>query len=72
MSTLKQAKATAEARYGTPLEQIRVPATCQENTPPSCDQITFTATGGIETPPIPWQDRGTFQQAVEVQGDRPN
>ena len=42
-----------------------------EVTPPRCDQITFTATGAISTPPIPWQDRGTFQQAVEVKGDRP-
>ena len=71
LSTLKQAKGAAEARYGTPLEQIRVPATCDDKSPPACDQITFTATGGIETEPIPWQDRGTFQQAVEVQGDRP-
>ena len=69
--TLKQAAPRAEARYRAPLESLRVPATCEETTPPSCDQITFTATGALATPPIPWQDRGTFQQAVEVRGNRP-
>ena len=71
ISTLKQAQPAAEARYGTGLESIAVPATCEDRTPTICDQITFTATGAVETAPIPWQDRGTFQQAVEVQGDRP-
>ncbi len=70
--TLKEAAPKAEARYGAPLESLRVPATCDETTPPRCDQITFTATGALSTPPIPWQDRGTFQQAVEVRGNRPN
>ena len=69
--TLKAAAPAAERRYGAPLESLRVPATCPEATPPRCDQITFTATGALSTPPIPWQDRGTFQQAVEVKGDRP-
>jgi hypothetical protein len=69
--TLKAAAPAAEQRYGAPLESLSVPATCEEQTPPVCDQITFTATGAIPTDPIPWQDRGTFQQAVEVQGDRP-
>ena len=69
--TLKAAAPVAERRYGAPLESLRVPATCPEATPPRCDQITFIATGALSTPPIPWQDRGTFQQAVEVKGDRP-
>jgi acyl-homoserine lactone acylase PvdQ len=69
--TLKGAAPAAEARYGAPLETLKVPATCAEQSPQACDQITFTATGAIATPPIPWQDRGTFQQAVEVQGNRP-
>ena len=69
--TLKAAAGAAESRYGASLESLSVPATCEEQEPQACDQITFTATGAIATPPIPWQDRGTFQQAVEVQGDRP-
>lgn len=69
--TLEAAAPRAQARYGAPLESLRVATTCAEVTPPRCDQITFTATGALATPPIPWQDRGTFQQAVEVKGDRP-
>ena len=72
ISTLTQAEQAAEQRYGNALEGIEVPATCERRTPALCDQIEFAATGGIETEPIPWQDRGTFQQAVEVQGDRRN
>ena len=73
IGTLTAAAQAAERRYGTSLDAIQVPATCRaEQSPPLCDQIEFTATGGIETEPIPWQDRGTFQQAVEVQGDRTN
>ena len=28
------------------------------------DQIEFMTGGAVDTPPIPWQDRPTFQQAV--------
>ena len=31
------------------------------------DAIIFRATGGIDQPDIPWQNRPTFQQAVQVQ-----
>ena len=38
----------------------------------SCfDAIAFRATGGITQPLIGWQNRPTYQQAVEVQGHRP-
>ena len=33
---------------------------------PICDQIEFITAGAVETPPIPWQDRPTFQQVVEI------
>jgi hypothetical protein len=71
VSTLRAAIAGAERRYGAPLATLTVPATCSSATPPRCDQIEFTTAGAIATPPIPWQDRGTYQQAVEVQGHRP-
>jgi hypothetical protein len=32
------------------------------------DAVRHTATGAITQPPIHWQDRPTFQQAVEVGG----
>lgn len=35
------------------------------------DEIGFQSTGGITQPMIGWQNRPTYQQAVEVQGHRP-
>jgi hypothetical protein len=35
------------------------------------DTIWQQAASAIESPLIPWQNRPTFQQAVEVQGHRP-
>jgi hypothetical protein len=35
------------------------------------DAVRHTAIGVITQPPTHWTDRPTFQQAVEVQGDRP-
>ena len=35
------------------------------------DQIAFRSTGGITQPMIGWQNRPTYQQAVEVRGHRP-
>ena len=44
---------------------MRIKATgCEED--PICDQISFITAGAVETPPIPWQDRPTFQQVVEI------
>ena len=48
-----------------------MPATCEEGEEPQeCDQIEFTTAGAVATPPIPWQDRPTFQQIVAVEGRR--
>jgi hypothetical protein len=35
------------------------------------DAIVFRPNGGITQPMIAWQNRPTYQQAVEVQGHRP-
>ncbi|ADB50279.1 penicillin acylase family protein [Conexibacter woesei] len=35
------------------------------------DSIAFRALGGITQPPIPWMNRPTYQQVVEVRGHRP-
>jgi hypothetical protein len=35
------------------------------------DAISFRATGGVTQPLIGWQNRPTYQQAIEVQGHRP-
>jgi hypothetical protein len=39
-------------------------------TPPSCDQIVTTAAGAIPIPNQPFDNRGTFYQAVAVSGHR--
>jgi acyl-homoserine lactone acylase PvdQ len=45
---------------------------CQKGTNAQArnDKICFMAVGAITQPNIPWQNRPTFQQAVEVQGHR--
>jgi len=73
-ATLVKASAAARARYGVgDLGEIRRPVTCEsdETQPRDCDQIEFTTAGAIETEPIPWQDRPTFQQVVAVKGGEP-
>lgn len=71
LATLKQAGAAVRERFGSAdTAAWRVPATCEEGSK-KCDQIEFLTAGAVGTPPIPWQDRPTFQQVVEVQGHRP-
>ena len=69
-STLRDAVGDVQRRYGSADPAAwRVPVLCAAGqSPPACDQIEFTTAGAIDTPPIPWQNRGTFQQAVEVTG----
>jgi len=71
--TLRQAVGDLTARYHSRNpSRWHVPTTCTPGeSPPACDQIEFTTAGAIATPPIPWQNRGTFQQAVEVRNHRP-
>ena len=38
--------------------------------PPVCDQNVPTALGAVETPPFPWQNRGTYHQVVELAARR--
>jgi hypothetical protein len=60
IDTLLEAAAAAHKRYGSDMSAWRVPI----------EKIEFTVAGAVSTPDIPWQDRPTFQQAVEVQGHR--
>jgi hypothetical protein len=56
---------------GASIDEVKVPATCEEGKEPqACDQIEFVTAGAVPTPPIPWQDRPTFQQIVAVEGRR--
>jgi len=72
VKTLREAADEVRAKHGS-LAAVRRPATCtQADGPPrECDQIEFTTAGAVATDPIPWQDRPTFQQVVEVQGHGP-
>ncbi len=63
LSTLE----AAAGKVGDPA-RVRIPSTCPETSPPSCDQLVFTAAGAATVPPLPWQDRGTYQQVVQVGG----
>jgi acyl-homoserine lactone acylase PvdQ len=69
IGTLKDAaRRVREIHNVTDLNAVRIPATCGR--PRNCDQIEFVTAGGVSTPPIPFQNRPTFQQVVEVQGHR--
>ena len=71
LRTLRAAgAAVAKAQGGDDPAAWTVPATCPQPAtgPAPCDQIFFTATGAVETPPIPWQNRPTYQQIVELDG----
>jgi hypothetical protein len=44
--------------------QWKVMATCEKAKPPQCDQLVPTTAGAIDTPPFPWQNRGTYHQII--------
>ena len=72
VSTLNEAASDVRKKYAVAsVDDVKVPATCEEaQKPQACDQIEFTTAGAVPTPPIPWQDRPTFQQIVAVEGRR--
>jgi acyl-homoserine lactone acylase PvdQ len=70
-STLLQAAAQLSRQYGSSTSSWQLPVTCPVTTPPSCDQIVPVAAGAIDVPPQPYDNRGTFYQAVAVSGHRP-
>ena len=65
LSSLRVAVSDAGAKYGsTDPAQWKVPATCEKTEPAGCDQIVPTTAGAVDTPPFPWQNRGTYHQVV--------
>ena len=46
----------------------KVFATCDD--PTTCDEIVPNTAGAVDTPPFPWQNRGTFHQIDEIPGHR--
>ncbi|MEA2469245.1 MAG: hypothetical protein QOE38_243 [Thermoleophilaceae bacterium] len=67
LSSLRAAVGDVTKKYGSPdPAKWKVPATCAKASPPQCDQIVPTTAGAIDTPPFPWQNRGTYHQVVEL------
>jgi len=46
-------------------------AVCRAGDQPCLDDVRFRPLGAVTQPPIPWINRPTYQQAVEVQGSSP-
>lgn len=69
-STLLQAAKTLASEYGPSMSGWELPTTCAVTTPGSCDQIVPTSAGAISISPQPFDNRGTFYQAVAIQGHR--
>ena len=70
ISTLRAAVAELEKSRGAATSKWTVPATCSQTSPPSCDQQVPSTAGAVDTPPFPWQNRGTFHQIDEIAGHR--
>jgi acyl-homoserine lactone acylase PvdQ len=69
LSTLRDAIADVKKQQGSDdPANWKVPATCKK--PVECDQKEPSALGAVDTPPFPWQNRGTFHQVVELAGRR--
>jgi hypothetical protein len=69
LTTLRAAVAQVGKQQGSSdPAQWKVLATCQK--PAVCDQEVPTDLGAVDTPPFPWQNRGTYHQIVELDGQR--
>jgi len=73
VSTLLAAADAVRAQQGPDPAQWKVFALCPVPAQgrPSCDEEVPITAGAISVPPFPFQNRGTFHQAVEVMGHRP-
>jgi hypothetical protein len=69
--TLLQAASQLSKHLGNDMANWKLPLTCPVSTPAGCDQIVPTSAGAISIPPQPFDNRGTFYQAVAVNGHRP-
>ncbi len=56
------------AEAATKTAGVKLPATCPQTKPVSCDQIVPLTAGAIGVDPFPFHNRGTFHQLVEVGG----
>ena len=68
--TLRGAVTQLKQQLGPDPAQWKLQATCPKTSPESCDQLVPNTAGAVDTPPFPWQNRGTYHQVVEVGGHR--
>ena len=66
---LGKAVATVQARYGGDAASWKKPVLCPADPKPTCDENRPLTAGAIATPAHPWENRGTFHQAVEILRD---
>lgn len=67
LGALTKATATVAKAQGTSdLSAWKVPATCAKGS--GCDQNEPVTAGALATPPQPWENRGTYHQAVDLAG----
>jgi acyl-homoserine lactone acylase PvdQ len=65
LTSLRDAVSEVTTKQASPdPSQWKVMATCEKTDPPSCDQNVPTTAGAIDTPPFPWQNRGTYHQVI--------
>ncbi len=69
--TLLQSASQLTKRYGSSMANWKLAVTCPITKPSGCDQIVPTSAGAISIPAQPFDNRGTFYQAVAVNGHRP-
>ncbi len=67
-TALGKALETVAATEGTDLGAWKKPALCPDDDTPTCDENRPITAGAIATPAHPFQNRGTYHQAVEVLG----
>ncbi|HEX8065477.1 MAG TPA: penicillin acylase family protein [Thermoleophilaceae bacterium] len=70
LHTLRQAVQFVTQEQGGDASAWKVLATCPVARPPSCDQNVPSTAGAVDTPPFPWQNRGTYHQVDEIEGRR--
>jgi hypothetical protein len=64
-------RAAVQAQAATVYRDPVCAAEGRDSNQPCFDSLWFRPTGAVKLPLIPWQNRPTYQQAVEVQGHRP-
>jgi acyl-homoserine lactone acylase PvdQ len=65
-ASLRRTMARLRRVHGKDPRTWRIPTTCDTAKGQSCDQDSFFGAGAVTPPPIPWQNRPTYQQVVEV------